>query len=108
MTALLIFVALLIYLYWESNYSRTAKLLKSIKNIEPETYKELFNGKKLFPGYLLYKIIVNNQYHKIKDLELKKELLRIDEKQAKFQAYKMYAFVLFILLTLIIRALNNE
>ena len=108
MTVLLIFALLLGYLYWEYKYSRSAKLIESIKRKEPETYELLIKGKKLYPSLIIHGIVANNQYHGIKNNELKNELLAIDEKQAKYQAYKMYFFVLFILFTLILRVINSE
>ncbi len=102
----IIFLLLLIgVLYWEYNLSRSAKLFKEWQEIEPETYNALCKNSKMYPSFIIYKIISNNQYGEIHSNKIRKELLAIDEKQAKINVLKMYVFVLYILVVLLVSVL---
>lgn len=106
MTSIAIWLLLLIgALYWEYRLSRTARFFADLKKEEPETYKVLHGDSRLPPSAILSGIIANNQYGKIKADGLKKELLDVDSQRAKYAVMKMYAFVVFILITLIIIAI---
>ncbi len=106
MSSFLFFVLLLIgTLYWEYKLSRAAKLLKKIHKEEPETYELLCKSRILSPSLILQRIIGNNQYGQIRSDKLRKELLYLDEKQAKYNVVKMYVFVIYILGILLVSAL---
>ena len=112
MTPITIWFLLLIgILYWEYRLSRAARFFADLKMKEPETYKALHGGSRLPPSVILNGIIANNQYGKIKADDIKKELLDIDFQRAKYAVMKMYLFVVFVLIALVILAIygvNSE
>ena len=101
MTSIVVMIILLIvFLVWEYNFSRPAKLFKALRTGEPETYNLLCSGKLLYPSLTIKGIIANNQYNKIKSIELRKELLDIDESESKHSVTLIYIIIAYLLLNL--------
>lgn len=82
-----------------------ARFFAVLKKKEPEAYKVLHGGSRLPPSVIFNGIIANNQYGEIKADDVKKELLDIDSQRAKYTVMKMYLFVVFVLITLVILAI---
>lgn len=101
MTSIIIMIILLvIFLLWEYNFSRPAKLFKALRMNEPDTYNLLCKDKLLYPSLTIKGIIANNQYEKIKSIELRKELLDIDEAESKHSVIFLYIIIAYLLLNL--------
>jgi hypothetical protein len=100
-TIIVLFLALIAFLYWEYNFGRAAKLFKSIKSEEPETYNSLCNKSVFYPSLIIKGIIAQNQYTQIKSDKLKQELLNIDNTEAKHSAYLVLAIVVYFSINLL-------
>lgn len=108
MGSIIVFLLLLIgFFIWEYNFSRAAKLFKTIKTQEPETYNSLCANSILYPSLKLKGVIAQNQYNQIQSESLKQELLNIDEKEAKHSVFIVLAIVLYFLINLLFKTLAN-
>jgi len=101
MPMILMVILLIMFLLWEYNFSRPAKLFKALRIKEPETYNLLCKNKLLYPSLTIKGIIANNQYEKIKSIELRKELLDIDETESKHSVILVYVIIAYLLLNLL-------
>lgn len=101
MTSIVVMILLLIiFLVWEYNFSRSAKLFKALRINEPETYDSLCKGKLLYPSLTIKGIIANNQFNEIKSVELRRELLDIDESESKHSVILIYIIIAYLLINL--------
>ena len=100
MSVVVMIVLLIIFLLWEYNFSRPAKLFKALRKNEPETYNLLCKDKLLYPGLTIKGIIATNQYNKIKSKALRQELLDIDETESKHSVILIYIIIAYILINL--------
>ena len=100
MSIVVMILLLIVFLVWEYNFSRPAKLFKALRMKEPETYNLLCKGKLLYPSLTIKGIIANNQHNNIKSMELRNELLDIDESESKHSVIFIYIIIAYLLINL--------
>jgi len=107
-TSLVLFAALIVYLYWDFKCSRASKVLKQLKEKEPDLYATIYGKSVLPPSVTIGGITSQGIYLKIQNKEIKEEIISIDNRSSWYALWPWAFFIGFVFLSLVIRAVGNE
>ncbi len=107
-SSLIFLTILVIYLYWDFKHSRASKVLKQLKEKEPDLYSTIYGKTYLPPSAIVGGITGQGIYLKIQSEDIKEEIISIDNKSAWSTLWPWGVFVGYIFTNLVIRAVGSE